>query len=305
MKAILSQAVDWHLRLNDSTANRDTQAGWQAWLAADARHVEAWQRLERLQQRLGQAPLGAADALEGARRSRRNAIKALVLFMGVGALGWQGWQASPWSADLATRIGERRRLTLADGSLLDLDTNTRVDVRFNAGERLLRLHQGEILLDAVRGPQPFTVETAEGRITTLGARTAVRQGEGWSRVSVESAAVQVQPRLAEHAVQVPTGQMLRFDARTPGVLQPAPDDASAWTRGMLVAVGWRLDALLDELARYRHGYLGCADDVAGLRLSGAFSLEDIDAVLANLEASLPVRIRRVTRYWTRIEQRPA
>jgi transmembrane sensor len=59
--------------------------------------------------------------------------------------------------------------------------------------------------------------------------------------------------------------------------------------------------VLAELSRYRPGYLGCAPEVAGLRLSGTFLLDDSEAVLANLQDSLPVHVRRLTRYWVRIE----
>ena len=74
---------------------------------------------------------------------------------------------------------------------------------------------------------------------------------------------------------------------------------------MLVAVDWRLDAVLAELSRYRHGVLSCSPDIAGLRLSGTFLLDDTEGALANLEASLPVRVRRLTRYWVRLERQAA
>jgi len=70
-------------------------------------------------------------------------------------------------------------------------------------------------------------------------------------------------------------------------------------------VDWRLEDVVAELSRYRHGYLGCAPEVAGLRLSGTFLLDDSEGVLANLEDSLPVRLRRLTRYWVRVEGRAA
>lgn len=133
MKAILADAVDWYVRLHDSHVDDSTRAAWQAWHAADPRHAAAWARLEQLQCRLGNAPSGAAQTLEIARRDRRHAVKALALLLGVGVVGWQGYRASPWHADYSTQVGERRQLTLADGTRLDLNTNSRVDVRFDAG----------------------------------------------------------------------------------------------------------------------------------------------------------------------------
>lgn len=303
MKQALAQAVDWHVRLHDSHVSDSTRSQWQDWLLADPQHAQAWARLQQLQQRLALAPanVGAAT-LEQARQQRRAAVKMLALLLGAGAVGWQGYQHSPWQADYATRVGQRRHVTLADGSRLVLDTDTQVDVRFDARQRLIVLRQGEILVETAKDARPFSVQCAEGRVLALGTRFTVRQGQGSSRVTVEAHAVEVRPRLAQaQAVRAEAGQALSFTAERIGPLQAAPAQASAWTEGMLVVVDWRLDEVLAELARYRHGYLGCAPEVAALRLSGSFLLDDSEAVLTNLEDSLPLRVPRLTRYWVRFE----
>lgn len=302
MKAVLAKAVDWYVRLHDSAASDTTRADWQAWLAADSRHAEAWARIELLQRQLGQAPAGAASTLESARLDRRSTLKTLALLLGVGVVGWQGYQVSPWSADYLTRVGQRRQLILADGSRLDLNTDTRVDVRFDAGQRLIHLHQGEILVETTKDPRPLSVRTAQGQVLALGTRFSVRQDEGLSQVMVAAHAVEVRPALAPlQAVRVEAGQGLSFSAQGAGPLQPMPADIQAWTQGMLVAVDWRLDDLLAELSRYRPGYLGCAAEIGGVRLSGAFDLDDSEAALASLQDALPIQVRRLTRYWVHIE----
>ena len=62
-----------------------------------------------------------------------------------------------------------------------------------------------------------------------------------------------------------------------------------------------LDDFVNELRRYRPGVLRCAQSVAGLKLSGAFRVDDSDTILENLGASLPVKVRYMTRYWVSIE----
>lgn len=307
MKVVLAQAVEWYVRLNESSVSETTRRQWQAWLAADPQHAQAWERIEQLQQRLAQAPAAVASStLEQARQQRRAALKMFALLVGVGMVGWQGYQASPWRADYVSRVGQRRTLTLADGSRLVLDTNTRFDVQFDDRQRLIVLRQGEILVETAKDSRPLSVQSAEGRILALGTRFAVRQGEGITRVTVEAHAVEVRPRLTTaQAVRADAGHTLSFAADSVGPLLPAPAQVSAWTRGMLVAIDWRLQDLLAELSRYRHGYLGCAPEVADLRVSGTFLLDDTEAVLANLQDSLPVYLRRVTRYWVRVESRQA
>ncbi|QLF93323.1 FecR domain-containing protein [Pseudomonas sp. ABC1] len=306
MRNALGQAVEWHVRLHDSQADATDQAAWQTWLEADPRHAEAWQRLERLQRRMHGVPAELAlPALEQAGQRRRSLLKGLALFAGLGTLGWQGYRLSPLSVDHSTAVGQRLSLTLADGSRLELNTETRVNIRFDAGQRLVHLLAGEIFVETAHDPRPFKVQTAQGETLALGTRFSVRQQDGLTRVAVEQHAVEVRPRLAPGQVQrLEAGQQMTFSAERLGTLQAAPDDASAWTRGLLVVIDWRLGDFIEELSRYRPGYLGCAEAVAGLRVSGAFLLDDSDAVLANLQASLPVEVRRFSRYWARIEALP-
>ncbi|MCL8330030.1 DUF4880 domain-containing protein [Pseudomonas sp. p99-361] len=307
MNQVLAQAVEWHVRLNDSSATQATRAQWQAWLDADPVHAQAWQRVERLQQRLSLAPAGVVSAtIEQARQHRRAVLKQLVVLLGVGATGWAVYRASPFAADYSTGVGQRQRLTLADGSVLVLDTTTRVDVLFDAQQRLIVLRQGAILVDTAKDARALSVQTAQGRVEALGTRFTVRQDDGTTRVAVQAHAVRVRPQLGlGQALRAEAGQAVSFSATTIGPLQPAPEQGSAWARGMLVAVDWRLDAVLAELSRYRHGVLSCSPDIAGLRLSGTFLLDDTEGALANLEASLPVRVRRLTRYWVRLERQAA
>ncbi|WP_313302292.1 FecR domain-containing protein [Pseudomonas sp.] len=307
MTQALAQAVEWYVRLHDSGATPATRAQWQAWLDADPLHAKAWARVENLQQRMSLAPPGFAVAtLEEARQHRRAAVKTIGLLLGVGVLGWGGYRVSVPDADYRTSVGQRKQITLSDGSLLMLDADTRVDVRFSTQQRLIILRQGTILVETAKDSRALSVQSAEGQIKALGTRFTVRQGDGITRVAVEAHAVEVCPRSAPgQALRVAAGQAVSFSAVGTGPLQPAAEQGSAWTRGMLVALDWRLDELLVELSRYRHGFLTCSSDVAGLRLTGTFLLDDLEGALANLQDSLPVRVRRLTRYWVRIERRTA
>jgi transmembrane sensor len=60
--------------------------------------------------------------------------------------------------------------------------------------------------------------------------------------------------------------------------------------------------VISELGRYRPGVLHCDPRAARLRVSGTFRLDSTDAVLANLQASLPINVSYFTRYWVSIKQ---
>ena len=83
---------------------------------------------------------------------------------------------------------------------------------------------------------------------------------------------------------------------------PMNMDVGAWADGLIVTRGMRLADFLSEVGRYRHGYLGCSADIADLRLSGVFRLEDTDTLLAILPQTLPVQVRYRTRWWVSLER---
>ncbi|MCF4993071.1 iron dicitrate transport regulator FecR, partial [Pseudomonas gessardii] len=102
-------------------------------------------------------------------------------------------------------------------------------------------------------------------------------------------------------VSVAAGWQTQVDRQ--GVGAPRPTDgllAQAWLRGILPAERMRLDVLLAELSRYRAGILRCSEQVAALRVTGSFQLDDTDAALALVAHALPVRIERRTRYWVTV-----
>ena len=82
-------------------------------------------------------------------------------------------------------------------------------------------------------------------------------------------------------------------------------DVGAWVDGLIVTRNMRLGDFLQEVGRYRHGYLTCTTDIADLRLSGAFRLEDTDKLLAILPQTLPVQLRYRTRWWVTLERQSA
>ena len=187
---------------------------------------------------------------------------------------------------------------------LQLNTASSVDIRYGDKLRQVILHRGEIQISTAADARarPFIVHTPEGSIRALGTRFGVRSLDGVSWVGVQASAVEV--RAADRLnfpLRLDAGQSVRFSAAQAGEVEPLTDSSDAWTRNLLIVSDWRLDRFIAELSRYQSGYLGCDNRAASLRISGAFNLANIPALLKNLEASLPVKTRSLTRYWTRLE----
>lgn len=302
----LEAAAQWYVDLCDG--DERVNEAHRHWLQSDPRNALAWARVERLQSTLGRVTADIArPTLDATRIKRRTTLKVLAVLLSAGGAAGLGLQVSPWRnvmADYRTSTGERRQISLADGSSLQLNTDSAVDIRFGETLREIHLRQGEILIQTATDAQrrPFIVHTSHGSIRALGTRFTVRSDSEQSRVGVLQHAVEVRPLHApEQVTRVEAGQQLLFSRQDAGQPEPLPTASDAWTRDQLVVSDWHLADFIRELGRYRPGHLGCDPLAANLRISGAFQLRDTDSVLDNLSGTLPVRIRRLTRYWVQVE----
>jgi transmembrane sensor len=312
-------AADWRVALQAEDASDATRERWRHWLQADADHRRAWQRIEAFAEKLQGLPVPLAHAaLAPPQRSgRRQAAKALAVLMFTGGAAWTVREHAPWPrwvADRRTSVGERASVELPDGSRLELNADSAIDIRFTATERLVQLLAGEILVAtapdraaAADGPaRPFIVQTAQGRILDVGTRFNVRQldgrADGRSSVAVFEGAVELRPHRGPPRL-LRAGQQATFTREEVGPVDMADETLAAWTRGMLVARDMPLADFLAELTRHRRGHLGCDPAVARLAVSGTYPLADTDRVLDMLQATLPVAIDAITRYWVTVRPR--
>ncbi|KQV90056.1 hypothetical protein ASD15_25625 [Massilia sp. Root351] len=295
------EAAYWMMRMQDGGLSPAARRRWRAWRAESEEHERAWRRAEQVTGTLDSVPSAlAAPALRRA-ASRRNAVKTLALVLTGAPLGWAAWRAAPWDewrADQCTAAGERRDITLPDGSSLTLNTDTALNVRFDAATRTVHLLRGEILVQTAPDPagRSFIVRGPQGSMRALGTRFTVRLDEAHTRLAVLQGAVEVSPANAS-AYRLPAGSQTRFSTAGGAVEGLNEDAAAAWVDGVLYAERMPLGEFIAELARYRPGLLRCDPAAAHLRVSGAFQLRDTDGVLKALASSLPVRLQARTRYW--------
>ncbi|WP_175926148.1 FecR domain-containing protein [Burkholderia cepacia] len=311
---VARRAVEWWVDRQAGRTGEAFDAALARWRAEDPAHDAAWRHIETMQQRLGGLtagldPQAAHAALLSPRAGRRRAaVKALAVLLFAGGAAWMAEparRAAIWPADLRTAVGERRTVTLADRTVVVLDTDTALDVRFDAAARRLRLLRGTIMVTSGHDDRvparPLVVATAQGELRPLGTRFAVRQRDGATRIEVFAGAVRVQPDdAAARARVIAAGEGADFTRDAIGVQVPLDAYASAWTGGMLVASRMRLADLVAELDRYRRGSLRCDAAVADLRVSGTYPLDDPARVLDTLKATLPIDVHYLTRYWATV-----
>lgn len=304
----LEAAATWYVQLNDGTVNEARQRAWHTWLHASPQHAAAWARVEILQQQWSKMPRQAAlSSLGAAKAQRRDVLKILSMLVAVGGCSWLAVEQVPYRsmlAELSTGSRERRSLRLEDGSQLEMNAGTALDIHFDATQRQIQLYRGEILLQTAKpaDPRPLVVQTVDGSVRALGTRFSVRQLPAYTRVGVLQAAVEVRPlQHADQPLRLEAGQQVTFDRDAVSAIGLLPAESAAWVQGMLSVNDWPLGDFIEELGRYRPGVLRCDPAVQGLSISGAFRIDDTDTVLENLSKTLPVKVRYVTRYWANIE----
>lgn len=305
------QAADWLARLLAADASERDREAFERWCAESDAHADAYAAIAadhdfaRLladdpqiadatrKARIGYSAHGSAA---GVRRWAALAAAALVV-VAVGAGAWWMYRETPVET-LATAIGEQRHVTLADGTRLVLDTNTRLDAHLDGDARELVLHEGRIDVDVARDARPFSVASGRGIVRDIGTRFEVeRRGEDVA-VTLMSGAVSVSLTQATADVNEATlapGQKARFGAEGGIVVAEAEEieDASRWTEGTLVFKQRRLGDLIADVNRYSTVQIRLADSSLGdLRVSGVFRVGDRTSLLEALRTGWSISTKQ-------------
>lgn len=300
---VREQAAEWFARVHDAPRDSALQARLHDWLEAHPSHRAEYDALALLwcaAERIPPQRLQALCEPEPVRHLPRRGVLRQALAAGVAVaalgLGWSGWQYQRLNHQdtLQTAFGERRQVELPDGSLLALNSATRLQVAYSTGRRHIVLEAGEAMFTVAHdSSRPFVVDTAQGSVTVTGTRFDVRLDPSLTRVAVEQGSVRVQGRDASLA-QLSAGQGASIDAQGK-VAEPYAINAAAltaWRQGKLVFENATLEEVVAEVKRYRAQPLRVAPGkVAGLRLSSTFSTDDTDALLRALPSILPVAVR--------------
>jgi len=310
------QALAWLVTMWSGEVTAEDQLALNNWRQASAAHEQAWLDVQRIHQRLRAVPAetGGPVLRAAARRGGRRAVLRGLALVGCGGVALHTlrdsvtWQAM--TAQYATATGERRDLVLDDGTRIAMNTATALDVRFDAGQRRIDLHRGEIMISTAKDhgmrDRAFVVHTAHGTARALGTRFVAYQSGAYTEIKVYEGAVEVRARAGQGAPHVlAAGRQARFtDGQAGPLVQRAlSPNPPAWMDGMLEAEQMRLEDFLAELSRYRRGAIQCDPAVADLVVSGMYPLDDTDKVLTALAQALPLRVAYLTRYWVNVQAR--
>ncbi|WP_077403583.1 FecR domain-containing protein [Janthinobacterium sp. LM6] len=286
--AIGRQAAAWWARLRGDDFTQADADALRAWCARSPAHARAWRELRQVWQALDPALTRAAAAPQRANvlafpaRPGRRAFLGGALAAGVAVLALRpplgAWPSlQELNADYRTGTGEQRQLALSQQMTVQMNTQTRIDVRAPEAIELLG-GEAEILASGAR--QPVSVLAGAGRLLAQSARFNVRHTDDAICVTCLAGAVEVVWQQRRQTLDA--GQQLVYDDRGVQAATAAPKgEASAWRTGALSFVGKPLAEVVDEINRYRPGRVVLRNAELGRRLVRMrFSIGQTDGALA-------------------------
>ena len=298
------QALAWFARLQDSKASQRDRAEFADWLAASPAHQAAYDRVAQLwQSQALNAALSqcAAMPLPPAQRKLRPQRWAAAACM-VLASGWLllgSGLIERWQADAVTAAGEQRRLVLADGSAVTMNTDTALAFNDEGERRGVKILSGEAYFEVQPDKaRPFIVETEQGTVRVVGTRFNVKTGDA-TLVDVESGIVVCAGQQGDSR-QLTAGQHTRIVSEGVGAVTGI--DASrafAWLDGRLIFQDQPLGEVIAELDRYHPGVIVITDaKLAKTRITGNYKLKDTAAIVRALAGIAGARVISLSPYLT-------
>lgn len=355
--AVAEQAAEWFVANDEGLLDARESAALLAWLRTSPSHVEEFLRVTAIARDLPRAcadPVHSAEALLARARAEvrdsaeplwsrlRGAVADLPVrrwpsaAVALGALGavavallllWSLRPGAPVAVPesvtalhFVTGHGEQQTHRLVDNSVLHLNTDTDVTVRYSRSARLVTLASGETAFEVTHeAGRPFRVLAGPAEVVDLGTRFDVRRDDGSTVVTVAEGRVAVAPSLSPatgrsngnspgpaQPVELAAGQQLTV---APGAAWPATPVAvdamrtMAWLHRQIVFEGQPLGQVVAEFNRYSLKPIEIATPaLRDLEISGVFTVDDSEAFVAFLRSLDGVQVE-VTDTSVRVSQR--
>jgi len=282
-------AVAWIARLAAHDASAGDRAAFESWLSNDRSHAAAYAAMTELWQTLRPVARRAAAVHTSARRRRSWATPVALAAILMLAAGTWMWTMAP--TVIETAVGEQRSIALVDGSHVELNTATHIELSARASQRGVRLQYGEAHFDVARDTaHPFKVTTPHGTVTVLGTSFNVRVRDRDTTVDVFEGSVDVRSSAAGMALTAGEGAVVELGA------EPVPHGAPppAWHDGRLLYRDVTLAELIADLDRYLPAKLVLADDAPTTqRITASLRLADQTEMLDALAEVVPLRYTQV------------
>lgn len=297
----LAEAGAWLARLQRDEVTEADGLDFDAWLDAAPSHRAAYSRLISLWHEFDAGE--AQTELETA--ERRRALRpaptrrwlfgagGMAIAAGLAVAVLPGVLAEPEVQTYTTARGQHQRITLADGSTVDLNAETKLSVSFSHSGRRAVLDDGQAIFDVAHdAKRPFVVEASGREVRVLGTQFDVRNRQGELTVTVARGKVQVGSAAGSgRSFLLTPGQRLEIGRTGLAELKTVdPQETFGWRAGRLVYRAEPLANVVGDLNRQFVEQIEISDPELGrMPITGVIILDDQPTVVARLSLMLPIR----------------
>lgn len=299
----LQEAADWLTRLQRPEVDETDWLAFDAWLSEPGAQ-EAYDAIQAVDEEIFQR--GAAVRGELAEPRRAAAKRVFTIdWRWLGGLGAAAAAAAvaitvaPWGELLpqpdtlyTTAKGESRTLQLADGSRVDLNTDSHISVRLEKDARRVTVHDGQALFDVAHdSARPFLITAGDETVRVVGTKFDVRRRDGQLSVTVLRGLVEVSTDGQDTPIRLRPGQMLEHVEGASGVSvrAVAAEDQVGWRSGRLVYRDQPLGRIVSDMNHYFERPIRLeGENTATLRFSGVLIVDGQDAMVRRLSSLMPI-----------------
>ncbi len=305
---LLNEAAKWIVRLRAPNAAAQLHADFSRWLNSSPAHTKAFDEMSDTWETLGAAAHidELTDSLASPTANTTQSPQH-----GSSWLSWQGGFALACMAGLfaivtmltpgdtiapdtyLTAAGEQRSITLEDGSTVNLNTRTELQVSFTSQQRNLTLVSGEAYFEVASDKQrPFIVDVGQGSVMAVGTAFNIHRESQSAQVVVTEGIVRMQEH-EDATTPAPKSERLIVDQKAHfgqrGLSNVSHADTQhflAWRDQTLIFDQVSLPVALKELNRYLATPIDYShDSLKALEVSGTFSVKAPEATLQALKTS--------------------
>ncbi len=327
----------WLNRLQNGDCSAETYEEFEQWMAEDEAHKSAFEKVKRLEIRIDAIadndailrlqrevlertapkpvdtkasgdPVGSTSQAAGLwrrlraillppRASSPAAWGALTCCVVLGfALAW--WLPQVRNTH-STAVGEQRTMTLAEGSVMTLDTDSKVRVDYGDTERRVLLLRGRAYFDVVSSPEsPFVVQTHAGEVKAIGTAFSVQRRPGGLQVILREGVVEVAAgeNAAARAVEtLSPGEQLTYDSQS-GLTRQISENLEqqmSWVSGQLEFRGTRFADVVAEVNRYSESSIRLVSpELHSLEVNAVFKVGEMDTFVLALQSGFDLTATR-------------
>jgi transmembrane sensor len=300
-------AIEWLIKLRDGTGE-----DWERfveWLEADPAHSQAFDEAMAADGLADGLPRSVPRPLHRPSEAPAPSRPARRAFLGWGAAGVLVASLGYWSLRpdrqlyaIETAPGEQRSINLADGSRVDLNGGTRLDLDRN-NARFAQLAKGEAFFKIARNPaHPFRVDAGNAEVRVLGTAFNVVRTTSTIEVAVAEGAILFDG--AQERVRVNAGTVLRGAEGRITLAKTSWRDVGSWREARLSYSSAPIARIAADISRTAGVRIEASPEVANRRFSGVIIVErDHERLMRRVAALLDVGVRRSGDAWVLTSER--